>query len=130
MRGIPHPIALAAIAGIFPVTIAAQPAPTGSGTIVRHQPAEHATLSMGFHRSHSMRTMLTMSAAVVRPAEVGVVPLYDGLGNLPFTITTANPLAQRYFSQGLGFAYGFNHAGAIASFRQAQQIDPRCAMCW
>ena len=40
-----------------------------------------------------------------------------------------NPLAQRYFDQGLGFAYGFNHAAAIASFREAQRLDPDCAMC-
>jgi hypothetical protein len=26
--------------------------------------------------------------------------------------------------------YGFNHAGAVASFRKAQQLDPACAMCW
>ncbi|RIK94537.1 MAG: hypothetical protein DCC71_23610 [Proteobacteria bacterium] len=40
------------------------------------------------------------------------------------------PLAQRYFDQGLALAYGFNHDGAIDSFREAARLDPRCAMCW
>jgi hypothetical protein len=30
----------------------------------------------------------------------------------------------------MAFAYGFNHAAAIASFREAQKRDPSCAMCW
>jgi tetratricopeptide (TPR) repeat protein len=77
-----------------------------------------------------MRMMLSMSAAVVRSAAVPSVPLYDGLGNVNFNVTTTNPIAQRYFNQGLAFAYGFNHAAAIASFREAQRIDPTCAMCW
>jgi tetratricopeptide (TPR) repeat protein len=52
------------------------------------------------------------------------------LGDIRFAITTSSLLAQRYFAQGLGLAYGFNHAGAIASFRAAQRLDPACAMCW
>jgi len=78
----------------------------------------------------AMRAMLASSAAVVGEAEVGAVPLYDGLGKVHFAITTTNPLAQRYFDQGLSFAYGFNHAGAIAAFREAQRLDPQCAMCF
>jgi len=78
----------------------------------------------------AMRAMLATSAAVVGENEVVAVPLYDGLGKVHFAITTANPLAQRYFDQGLSFAYGFNHAGAIAAFREAQRLDPQCAMCF
>src|SRR5215217_7542671 len=70
----------------------------------------HSMHGSGFHRGHSMRAMLVMSASVVKPAEVQTVPLYEGLGNPNFTVTTASPQAQRYFSQGLAFAYGFNHA--------------------
>ena len=57
-------------------------------------------------------------------------PLYDGLGKVHFPITTSNPLAQRYFDQGLSLAYNFNHAGAVAAFREAQRLDPDCAMCF
>ena len=97
------------------------------------QPSPVVTQSLhgsGFHGGHSMRAMLVMSASVVKPAAVPGVALYDGLGNLNFAVTTTNPEAQRYFSQGLAFAYGFNHAAAIASFREAQRLDPACAMCW
>ena len=78
----------------------------------------------------SMRTLLGASAAVVGQTDVTAPPLYDGLGKVHFAITTSNPLAQRYFDQGLSFAYGFNHAGAIAAFREAQRLDPHCAMCF
>ena len=44
-------------------------------------------------------------------------------------ITTAQPEAQAYFDQGLGLAWGFNHAEARRSF-QAGQLDPYCAMCF
>jgi len=56
-------------------------------------------------------------------------PLWDNLGKLHFAIGTKNPLAQRYFDQGLKLAYAFNHAEAARAFRQAQRLDPDCAMC-
>jgi len=84
----------------------------------------------GGNGGSSMRTLLSASAAVVGQTEVAAVPLYDGLGKVHFPITTSNPQSQRYFDQGLSFAYGFNHAGAIAAFREAQRLDPECAMCF
>lgn len=57
-------------------------------------------------------------------------PLFDNLGTHHHAITTASPLAQRYFDQGLIFTYGFNHAEAIRSFREAIRHDPQCAMCY
>ncbi len=59
----------------------------------------------------------------------GTVPLYDGLGSHHMEIATAEPLAQRYFDQGLALAYGFNHAEAIRSFQAAAELDPACALC-
>jgi tetratricopeptide (TPR) repeat protein len=56
-------------------------------------------------------------------------PLFETLGGLSYPVTTSNPLAQAYFDQGLRLAYGFNHAEALRAFRQAQQLDPACAMC-
>lgn len=38
--------------------------------------------------------------------------------------------ARAYFDQGMSLAYGFNHAGALRSFREAQRRSPDCAMCW
>ena len=45
-------------------------------------------------------------------------------------ITTANPKTQAYFDQGVRLLFGFNHAEAIRSFREAARLDPDCAMCW
>lgn len=59
-----------------------------------------------------------------------VVPLYDNLGKLHHRITTNAKTAQRYFDQGLRLTYGFNHAEALASFREATRLDPDCAMCY
>jgi len=56
-------------------------------------------------------------------------PLWDNLGTLHFAVSTPHPLAQRYFDQGLKLAYAFNHAEAARAFRQAQRLDPDCAMC-
>ncbi|MGY6214683.1 tetratricopeptide repeat protein [Methylolobus aquaticus] len=57
-------------------------------------------------------------------------PLWDDLGRLTHPVTTANPLAQRYFDQGLRLAYAFNHAEARRAFRAAQRHDPGCAMAF
>ena len=84
----------------------------------------------GGGKSSSMRDKLAMVAAVVQAQDVPAIRFYDGLGKVDFPISTRNAEAQRYFNQGLGFAYGFNHAAAIASFREAQRLDPGCAMCW
>jgi tetratricopeptide (TPR) repeat protein len=84
----------------------------------------------GGGKSSSMRDKLAMVAAVVEAQEAPAIRFYDGLGKVDFPISTRNAEAQRYFNQGLGFAYGFNHAAAIASFREAQRLDPGCAMCW
>jgi tetratricopeptide (TPR) repeat protein len=45
-------------------------------------------------------------------------------------ITTTSPEAQRYFDQGLIWAFAFNHDEAIRSFEQAARLDPDCAMAW
>lgn len=58
------------------------------------------------------------------------VPLLNNLGNHHHSISTKNPLAQRYFNQGLILSYGFNHAEAERSFREAARLAPDCAMCY
>jgi len=57
-------------------------------------------------------------------------PLYENLGTHRFPITTDSPRAQAYFDQGIRLYYAFNHEEAIRSFREAQRLDPTCAMCW
>ena len=62
----------------------------------------------------------------MRPA----APLFDGLGDLHFGVTTSVPKAQVYFDQGLRLAYAFNHAEAHRSFVEAARLDPACAMAY
>lgn len=57
-------------------------------------------------------------------------PLLEGLGAHTRAVTTMSPEAQRYFNQGLALLYAFNHDEAARSFRQAAELDPRCAMAW
>jgi len=79
---------------------------------------------------------LLIASAVAAPAsqpqtrQAQAIPLYPDLTTSAFRATTDDPRAQAYFSQGLMFAYGFNHAGAVRSFREAQGLDPDCAACW
>jgi len=58
------------------------------------------------------------------------VPLFEGLGDHRFEISTGSPEAQAYFDQGLMFTYGFNHFEAVRSFEEAARHDPECAMCY
>jgi len=125
-----RPLALVLAAGTL---LSVTPAPEqkySSELLAMLDPTAGMRSLCGGNGATSMRSLLTASAAVVGEGEVGAIPLYEGLGQVHFPITTTNPLAQRYFDQGLSFAYGFNHAGAIAAFREAQRLDPQCAMCF
>ncbi|MCO6436736.1 MAG: tetratricopeptide repeat protein [Phycisphaerae bacterium] len=57
-------------------------------------------------------------------------PLFEGMGPHKRAVTTNSPEAQRYFDQGLTWAFAFNHDEAIRSFEYAAKLDPDCAMCW
>ncbi len=56
--------------------------------------------------------------------------LLSGLGSIHFPITTSNPLAQRFFDQGINYLYSFEYFEAERSFRQAVMLDPDCAMAY
>jgi tetratricopeptide (TPR) repeat protein len=74
-----------------------------------------------------------MGAAVLAlagPTSQDSVPLYDNLGTHHYRVTTSDPVAQRYFDQGLRLYYAFNHAEAIRAFEEGARRDPSCAMCW
>jgi tetratricopeptide (TPR) repeat protein len=57
-------------------------------------------------------------------------PLFTEMGDHHRPVDTKSSLAQRYFDQGLTWAFAFNHDEAIRSFTQAAKFDPRCAMAW
>lgn len=50
--------------------------------------------------------------------------LMSGMGNTQFPISTKNPMAQRFFDQGIAQLHGFWYFEAERSFRQAASIDP------
>lgn len=130
MKRILHSLSLTMASSLL-MSVAPAPQPKFSSELLAS--LDPTTLSLcGSKKSAkgSMRSMLSAAAAVVPETFDARVPLYDDWGKVHFPITTADPMAQRYFDQGLALAYGFNHAGAIASFREAQRLDPSCAMCF
>ncbi|VWX54440.1 conserved hypothetical protein [Novosphingobium sp. 9U] len=77
------------------------------------------------------RHILVASAAAATPiSRYKAMPLFKDLTGSRFPASTRNILARRYMSQGLLLTYGFNHTGAVRSFREAQRLDPECAACW
>lgn len=66
------------------------------------------------------------AAEVAAPA--AKLPLFEGLGPHVRAVTTKSPEAQKYFTQGLNFVFGFHHSAAIQSFQEAARLDPECAM--
>lgn len=59
-----------------------------------------------------------------------MAPLLKNLGSLHVPVTTRNPDTQKYFDQGMRLIYGFNHAEALRSFREAARNDDQCAMAY
>lgn len=95
-------------------------------------------------RSLSLAAALTCAAAAIPavaqpckerggPTAAQIVsdtgaPLLAGLGDHTYSISTASPLAQRYFNQGLTMHYAFNHREAVRAFRHASELDPLSPM--
>jgi tetratricopeptide (TPR) repeat protein len=128
-----RPLKLAAIVGAGFSLASFSPLPGFSDAALDAlDPSRLASLSCGVRRAGSMlANELLIASAIAAPASAGkTIPLYPDLAASPFPVSTRAPQARRYFSQGLILTYGFNHAGAVRSFREAQRLDPECAMCW
>lgn len=54
--------------------------------------------------------------------------LMQGMGNVHWKTSSANPMAQRFFDQGLAQLHGFWYFEAERSFRQAASIEPERAI--
>jgi hypothetical protein len=72
----------------------------------------------------------TMPHVYAGQADKPGAPVFEGLGAHRHPISTHNPKTQMFFDQGVNLVFGFNHAEAIRSFREAARLDPDCAMCW
>jgi len=59
-----------------------------------------------------------------------VAPRLQNLGNHKFPVTTDSARAQIFINQAVMLTYGFNHAEATRSFKEAARLDPDCAMAY
>src|SRR5579871_73837 len=75
-------------------------------------------------------TMIPMPSVYAGEADKPGAPVFKGLGDHKHPISTKNAQTQMLFDQGVNLMFGFNHAEAIRSFREAARLDPDCAMCW
>src|SRR5436309_14329738 len=73
-------------------------------------------------------TQTSAHGAHVQGADGGRPVGYDTLGSYAHRMTTNSGDAQRWFDQGLGLVYAFNHFEAQRAFREAARLDPSCAM--
>lgn len=80
-------------------------------------------------RPHLAALFLSLSLAAC-----GSTPERGGLdadlGAHTRAVTTDSAGSQRWFDQGLGWLYAFNHDEAIHCFSEAAELDPGCAMAW
>lgn len=128
-----HSIKAAMIVAIGLSTPGSTPLPVFSAVALdAMDPSRLATLYCGARRAGSSlaRNLLIASAFAAPASAAKSIPLYPDLTASPFPVSSSNGQAKRYFSQGLLLSYGFNHAGAVRSFREAQRLDQGCAMCW
>lgn len=128
-----HSLKVAAVVGMGISLASFTPGSTySSATLSALDPSRIAASFCGARRAGAdLARRLLIAAAYAAPAsQASAIPLFSDLTDSPFPLTTVSPEARRYFSQGLLLAYGFNHAGAVRSFREAQRLDPDCAMCW
>jgi hypothetical protein len=59
-----------------------------------------------------------------------IAPRLQNLGDHKFPVTTSSARAQLFVSQGMMLTYGFNHAEATRSFREAARLDSNCDMAY
>jgi hypothetical protein len=78
----------------------------------------------------AMKMLDPMPAVYMGEADKPGAPLFKGLGTHHHKITTKSRRTQLLFDQGVRLDFGFNHAEAIRSFREAARLDRHCAMCW
>jgi tetratricopeptide (TPR) repeat protein len=77
------------------------------------------------------KTEVTPFQPVPAKPAMGEPPaLYTNLGTLTLKAGTHNAKAQAWFDQGLRLSFAFNHAESQRAFREAQKLDPSCALCF
>lgn len=115
--------ALAALAAILALTACSKPKEAA------HDMAGMSAMS-GMGPMNMRMTLPPMPAVYGGQADKAGAPVFRNLGAHRHPISTKVPQTQMYFDQGVNLLFGFNHAEAIRSFREAARLDPDCAMCW
>ena len=73
-------------------------------------------------------TRVDPPVAALTQDDQSLAPVLEDLGTLHHDISTSSERAQFFFDQGLRMTYGFNHAEAIRSFKEAARQDPDAPM--
>ena len=104
---------------------------TAAALLLAATPALAADPPMAISGPMDMKmTMAPMPSVYMGQADKPGAPVFKGLGAHHHPISAKDPKAQAFFDQGVNLLFGFNHAEAIRSFREAARLDPQCAMCW
>ncbi|WP_338242691.1 tetratricopeptide repeat protein [Aurantiacibacter hainanensis] len=113
---------------------ASQPAGFSAQSLEALDPSLTGRLACrGFDASGgTLDTRLRLARSLAQQQGLGsrAINLYSDVSPSDLPVGDVDPLAKRYFDQGLALAYGFNHRAAIRSFQRAREVDPSCAMCW
>jgi len=96
-------------------------------------PVEEST-AVSIPASGSIAPTSATEVTQMQPVTTGIngatAPLLEGIGPLHFPISTSVARAQSYFDQALTLAFGFNHAEAVRSFKEAARLDTTCGICY
>ena len=112
-RRLPHFRAFAVAAAFSATALTAQPAADADRQEVR-LPDENCVAGTG------------ANAAADEASPV----LIEGLGHAGIEPDSDDAEARAWFAQGVRLVWAFDEAEAVRAFRQAQNIDPNCAMCF
>lgn len=80
----------------------------------------------------SSLTVIAQNSEISYPLEFSEpFPLFEkALGDFERPISSENSEAQAYFNQGFQMMYAFTKEDAARSFKEAQKLDPNCAICY
>jgi tetratricopeptide (TPR) repeat protein len=121
MRFIKSLAVLAALASLAGPALAADP--PAMGDMPMNMGSGSGPMMMGL-------PLPAMPSVYAGEADKQGAPVFAGLGAHHHPISSRNPEARKFFDQGVNLLFGFNHAEAIRSFREAARLDPDCAICW
>ncbi len=78
------------------------------------------------------QTSLASQQGSYPPEFAEPMKLYDRevLGDISRQVSTESPEAQAYVDQAFAFMYAFTKVDGARSFREAQRLDPECALCY